>query len=456
MITTEQTAQQLRVSENGRHLVDADGKPFFLLADTAWLLLHDTNREEADLYLRDRAAKGFTMVQTLLMMEGEDRNGLSTPNRFGQMLLCDRDPARPNPAYFEHVDYVLAKAESLGLGVLLAPAWARGHIGVKGGPSRLFDPGNAHAYGEFLGRRYRDRRVIWVLGGDTDTAGNEPVWRAMARGLNNGAGARHLVTVHRGGGDGERGSSPAFHNEDWLDLNMTYSGHAYQRPTHPQISRDYGLTPPKPTFDGEAAYENIPALPDGRPWWLIVRNPDCWDRVTRVPAHCVRAGAYSAMLAGAAGHVYGCHDVWQFLDAGKKPNNFANTPWREALDFPGARQMGLMRRLFESRPWHTLAPKPPALTARLDGDTYHVATARAADGSFLLAYSPAGSPLAVDMSGITGTTVLAHWFDPRAGVWSPIGQFANTGLRSFTPPTSGRGMDWVLVLDDAERGYPTS
>jgi hypothetical protein len=27
-------------------------------------------------------------------------------------------------------------------------------------------------------------------------------------------------------------------------------------------------------------------------------------------------------------------------------------------------------------------------------------------------------------------------------------------IQVFTPPSSGRGCDWVLVLDDASKGYP--
>jgi hypothetical protein len=28
------------------------------------------------------------------------------------------------------------------------------------------------------------------------------------------------------------------------------------------------------------------------------------------------------------------------------------------------------------------------------------------------------------------------------------------GFQSYTPPTSGRGRDWVLVLEDASAGFP--
>src|SRR6516164_9180824 len=57
------TGMQLAVSPNGRYLVDQNGKPFFYLADTCWLLFQRPNHQEVDEYLKDRAAKGFTAIQ---------------------------------------------------------------------------------------------------------------------------------------------------------------------------------------------------------------------------------------------------------------------------------------------------------------------------------------------------------------------------------------------------------
>ena len=66
---------ELKVSENRRFLVTSEGKPFFWLGDTAWELFHRLNREEADRYLADRAAKGFTVIQAVALAEldGLDR-----------------------------------------------------------------------------------------------------------------------------------------------------------------------------------------------------------------------------------------------------------------------------------------------------------------------------------------------------------------------------------------------
>ena len=33
-------------------------------------------------------------------------------------------------------------------------------------------------------------------------------------------------------------------------------------------------------------------------------------------------------------------------------------------------------------------------------------------------------------------------------------EFANTGRATFTPPTPGEALDWILLLDDSTRDYP--
>ncbi len=52
----------------------------------------------------------------------------------------------------------------------------------KAGTSKVFTVDNARAYGRFLGRRYRDRAIIWILGGDQNvtTADERAIIDAMA------------------------------------------------------------------------------------------------------------------------------------------------------------------------------------------------------------------------------------------------------------------------------------
>ena len=62
--------------------------------------------------------------------------------------------------------------------------------------------------------------------------------------------------------------------------------------------------------------------------------------------------------------------------------------------------------------------------------------------------------MSVDQSRLGARDLTAWWFDPRYG----RAYFAHTGvgtaIQVFTPPSSGRACDWVLVLDDAAKGYP--
>jgi hypothetical protein len=77
---------RLKVSPNGRYFVDRDGKPFFYLGDTCWLLFQRLDHQEVDEYLKDRAAKGFTVIKGTLR---QSRN----PNYFEDatgtpLILC--------------------------------------------------------------------------------------------------------------------------------------------------------------------------------------------------------------------------------------------------------------------------------------------------------------------------------------------------------------------------------
>src|SRR3954466_15094563 len=75
---------RLRVSENRRFLVTADGRPFFWLGDTAWELFHRLTREDAERYLQNRAGRRFTIVQAVALAEFD---GLTQPNAYGHTPL---------------------------------------------------------------------------------------------------------------------------------------------------------------------------------------------------------------------------------------------------------------------------------------------------------------------------------------------------------------------------------
>lgn len=448
-VSTSAATDGLRVSPNHRFLVSADGRPFFWLGDTAWELFHRLNREQADTYLRNRAAKGFTVIQAVALAE---LDGLKTPNAYGHHPLLDHDPTRPavqegpDNDYWDHVDHIVQRANELGLVLGFLPTWGNQWQAAPGSTSpALFNPENARIFGHWLGQRYRHARLVWILGGDRNikTPAERQTIDAMARGLRDGDGGAHLITFHpRGPGQ----SSSQLQDAPWLDVHMNQSSHAARHhDTGLFIEHDLALTPPRPTLDGEPRYERIPVG-----FYLAGSNP-----AVRFDDFDCRQAAYWALLAGACGHTYGHNSVWQMWAPGRNPIIHADTPWPQALDHPGAFQMGHLRRLFESRPFDLLVQDPTFLAEAPRSGAAKVRAAVASDGSFAFVYTPLGEPFTVRMGAIpSGDGVTCWWFDPRYGTASRLYTGDPVALQTFTPPTSGPGQDWVLVLDDETRRFP--
>jgi Protein of unknown function (DUF4038)/Putative collagen-binding domain of a collagenase len=420
---------KLRISANGRYFSDQNGKPFFYLGDTCWLLFQRPNREELDEYLKDRAAKGFTVIQAYVLRGLGKNHPDGNSSLLDATPLLDRDPARPNEEFFKHVDYVINRANELGLvmGLVTAKSWH-----VTDHPEKVFDEKNAFVFGKFLGERYKNNAVVWFPGGDSAPGKYDTVWVAMAKGLKDGSGGSQLVCYH---GQGSTSSSMWFHKADWLDFNSIQSGHHFGSDSYAFVSKDYALNPAKPTLDMEPAYENHPTG---------ANQP-------RVDAHKVRTQAYSAMLAGAAGHAYGALDLfWFYKDAdGPFPKDGFHH-WRKAMAYEGSRQVGLMRRLFEQRPWHKMVPDQSIIASDQGKGTQRLVAARAEDGSFIIAYTPDGQPITIHMTKLNGAQLKAQWYDPRNGTWKSAGQHSNQGTHEFVAPSRGEQDDWVLVLDGTQ------
>jgi len=435
---------RLRVSDNQRFLVFEDGRPFFYLGDTAWELFHRLNREEAERYLKNRAAKGFTVIQAVALAEFD---GLTEPNAYGEVPLKNRDPLQPNEEYFRHVDWVVQKANALGLYVGLLPTWGDKWNKKWGAGPEIFTPENAAGYGQWLGRRYKDAEVIWILGGDrpVESERQKEIIRAMARGLRQGDGGAHLITFHPPGGSG---SSQPFHNDEWLDFNMRQNGHVIEfTGRYDQTRADYDRIPIKPVLDGEPIYEGHPISFNAKKFGHSL-------------AADVRRTFYWNVFSGACGHTYGHHSVWAMHTAQRKPVNSPLMSWTDALNEPGAAQVGLGRRLMESRPFLTRVPDDSVVvtgevpTLIPGAGTRRFVATRDSAGSYAMVYVPMGRSFKVRMDKISGEKVRAWWFNPRDGSGKEIGLFNNRGEREFTPPTPGELLDWVLVLDAAQRNFP--
>ncbi len=417
---------RLKVSDNGRYLVDGNGEPFFWLGDTGWTMFTSLTREEAEYYLENRREKGFNVIQCVLVHWTS--NDLRA-NQDAQRPWLNDDPATPNAAYFDHVDAIVELAEQKGIVLAMLPAW--GDFVTEDG---IITTENARMYGLWLGFRYQSApNIVWVLGGDRLPSGHEDVFRELAVGLAQGDNSSHLITYHpRGGG---HSSAEFFHVEDWLSFNMIQSSHSIDYPNKRNILSDYGKSPAKPTLDGEPRYENI---------MNGLRREGA-----RMDDHDVRKAAYNAVLSGALGHTYGCNGVFQFYKPGEESRWPPGIEWKAALDLPGARDMTHLKSLMLARAWHRLVPDQSLVLKGGGKDGRYVPAARSENGQFAYIYVPVRQSITVDMGKIRGEGAKASWYNPRTGESTQLGEFENSGPMEFTPPTGPEDPDYVLVLERA-------
>lgn len=111
----------LQASPDGHFFQNSAGEPFFWQADTAWLLFHRLNYSESDIYLNDRASKGFNMILAV----GFTQIGIDSPNRNGDPTFVDEDVTKPNEPYWAYIDSIVELAWSKGIRIALVPAWGK-------------------------------------------------------------------------------------------------------------------------------------------------------------------------------------------------------------------------------------------------------------------------------------------------------------------------------------------
>jgi hypothetical protein len=434
----------LRISTNHRFFTTGDGRPFFWLGDTGWLLFAKCSREEAVHYLDVRQQEGFNVIQVMLL------HSMNIKNAYGDYALNNGDASSPDITpgsdykdaeaydYWDHVDYIIDEAAKRGIYMALVPVWGGN---VKEGKVNVQQ---AEAYAKFLAERYKDKtNIIWIDGGDIPGNEGMEVWKTIGAALKK-YDSNHLETFHP---RGRYSSSEWFHNESWLDFNMFQSGHRnYAQDTSSTeknrfgednwkyIDVDYNLKPVKPTLDGEPSYENIPqGLHDSlQPRWT---DAD------------VRRYAYWSVLAGGAGFTYGDNAVMQFHNISEGKGSFGvRENWKDELSAPGAKQMHYLKDLLLSKDYLSRVPAQEIIAGDNPPHYDHILATKGKGYAMLYTYT--GRSFTVDLSKLDFNVKKASWFHPSDGKITKIKRFSKNGTALFDPPgEKTNGNDWVLILE---------
>jgi hypothetical protein len=399
----------LRISPNQRYFIDANGDPFFWLADTAWPLFAQYSQNEAEQYLARRAEQGFNIVKGVLAWPGGTmfEKGFAFPNPNGDVPWLNDNPMTPSEAYFDYVEHVVRFAAEHGLILNMLPIW-----GYHVNDIKLFDTNSAYAYGYWLGRRFKDfTNVIWALGGDRRPDGFEDIYRAMAYGLRDGHERTQLMTFHP---NGAASSARYFHNEDWLDFNLLQTWGFWER-IYPAVLSDFARTPIKPIIMDEGAYEDGPEYPQGPITPLLVRRQAWWS------------------FMGGGFHTYGHNNSWR-VEPG----------WISALDAPGAAQITQFKAIATSRRWWELSPCPSLIGEGMSYGKYLNTAMRAQDSNSGILYFSSHCYVLVHTYEIALPRVRATWVNTVSREQQDAGIFER-GVHWFSPPDFWE--DAVLMLD---------
>lgn len=396
----------LKVSESRRYFVDQKGDPVFWLGTTQWQLFREYKLEEARIIIERTKARGFAFAQVMLMGVGDG----TTPNVYGEKPWIDDNPLTPNESYFKNVDAVIriARENNLVISMTMFHQRYRKFITLQ----------NARAWAKWIAQRYKTvPTIVWSM---TPEAKPEflTIMRELATGLREGDDGQHLITFKPDPAPHPVGFA---HEEGWLDFSCMQTWKWVEQ-IYPMITQEYHLKPVKPVVMAEGAYE---------------RGSEYGFEVTPL---WVRRQAYYSFLAGAS-HTYGHNDSWRVLPT-----------WKQALDAPGATQLGILKKIFlERKEWWHLLPDQSVFASggNTNGQVLNLA-ARHKDGQWLVVYLGSRASFSINLNRLTaGGVIEAVWIDPRSGQSVPAGRLPNIGVGSFSTPEGWE--DALLILEASGR-----
>ncbi len=416
----------IKVSANGRYLVDQDGAPFLMAGDAPQSLIVNLSESDADMYFADRQANGFNSVWINLLCD--DYTGGRTDGTTYDGIAPFATPgdlSTPAETYFARADDMIRLAAKYGLTVFLDPAETGGWLGALTANGTTKD----RAFGQYVGNRYRSfDNIVWMSGNDFQswrTASDDAAATSVALGIKD-VDSRHIQTVEL-----DYLTSSSSDDPNWLPIIGIDAAYTYF-PTYAQVLKSYERTNALPVFLVEGVYE-------------FESNSQAHQATTNT----LRRQEYWTDLSGATGQLYGNHYTWTFTSG-----------WKSMLSSPGAKQMRFLDAFFAGRRWYDLVPDTTHAVVTSGYGTFtnmghvddsdYVTAASTPDGAFVAAYMPTSRAITVDLTKLRGAA-RAQWYDPSSGQYGAIAgsPFANTAAHTFTPAgtnADGDG-DWVLVLE---------
>ncbi len=389
---------RLQVSTTQDYLVK-DGKPFFYLADTAWMAFSNLPLADWPRYLAHRKRQGFNALQISILPVTHDTS-MSDHNI--DPFLSDAngnwDFMAYNETYFDKADQMVAMAVEQGFVPVLGVLWCSYVPDTrcsKNSPVASAMPFEAvKPFATYSAERFKKYDPIFFISGDTqfESPEEEPYYMAALEAVR-AVCPDSLLTMHLT----PRGDLP--HSFlDKIDFYMYQSGHGAGKQDMPYVLAEKFTSYPvkHPVVNAEPPYEG-----HGR----------VGER-TRFNAFDIRKATWQSLLAGAKmGITYGAHGVWMFHRRGMKFLNahrsFEPYDWDEALNLAGGWDVGFAKWIFQTYKFFDLEP-----TNKLLNEDREIKAAVNADLTKVAIYCPYTFDIELDLD-LTGYHVVGIDMESR-------------------------------------------
>jgi hypothetical protein len=438
----------IRVAEDHNHFQYEDGTPFFYLADTWWNGMSDRmDFEKFKEIAVDRAAKGFTVIQTCIgllpIMSAFD---IRAKNKEG--FTWKEDLASVNPEFFDACDEKISCLIDQGLVPCIFGAW--GYNAFEFGKERLIK------HWEYIIARWSAYPVIWCLAGEgdmpwflserreEDKAYLRRIWTEIGSFVKQIDPYKRPITIHptmteNSVADPVSGDclATSIVSPEILDFEMLQTGHfkinciaKTMEAIDVAVKRNRNK---RPILNGEVCYEEM------------FDDSSASDQ---------RFFMCANILGGAnAGYTYGASGIWEAnthnCAAGISPDgiNWSNTVWLDAMHYKGSSSVGMIKSLFEKFDWWRIEKHPEWLENSLRGENYKKSVAGGIPGKYRIFYLIARpNPFGVVQNLEKDIIYECFFYCPITGENSPVGNFSGDKDGKFIIPMPHLMHDWIFVM----------
>lgn len=369
-----------------------------MVADVAWQMLRRLSYTDAVQYMDIRKSQSFNtlLVQLLPMLPTQRNYHKAAP-------FINNDIGKPNKAYFDYFEKIIAAAKERNLVV--------GIVVSRKSWNAVFDAHDEAAwkeYGVYVGKAFaKHSNIIWIVSEEEYQSAAQ--FGAISEGIRSVSDGQILASLNTCSPTNINESSPNHSNLKFIIPDSTVTPSEYAALANWQKN------------SAEAAL---------RPF--LIANSE-FPREMTDQSVMIRNQAYQSILSSAAGF---CHM--------STIKNF-NPTWKVNIGKDGAEYIHELVKILKGIPWEYMQPdKPDLLIDSLDKSEIGIVSLSNKRLSML--YLPTSRPVRLDLNQLQGDVFGAVWYSPRTGRRWDGGKFTNKEEAIVQPPDSQPGWDWILLI----------